>query len=365
MIRNGYYFPQEIWKKLVYEDENGDIQGEATIGISMGTRSGGKTCGFIQYLLRDFFDYGNCFVLIARDEERRKHGYAKKWFRKFADIESSKDEETNRILEELKNHEIKYDNDGIYIDNEQFCACVALSTSAKAKDVVKTNNVTKIIYDECVQKGETYQMILGQNAMERLWDILVTVARGDENAWEKVSIVFIFNVSEFENWIFDDLNIREFFDEKTKFTCQHEIVIEKVSNEIQNNKVINSRMGKVMARSKSGRAYLERNFKNEYSDDSKFIKKIGLDFKNIVYNIKGFHGFMGIFKTQDGFHASWILEDDRGKKVALDASYIDEEYTIKDSYQILEILRRKYGEGKMTFQDQRSKNNFLKNIGYS
>ena len=56
MIKNGYYYPDWIWKhKLHKNEETGEYEGECTYCFIEGNRRAGKTVGVGIYTLNDFF----------------------------------------------------------------------------------------------------------------------------------------------------------------------------------------------------------------------------------------------------------------------------------------------------------------------
>lgn len=365
MIRNGYYFPSEIWKNLVhYNKETGEVEGTAGVGMDFGTRSAGKTAGHIGYLLKDYIENGNRFCLVCRTKEQKNEGYIGKWFYKFANIKETKDSETAELLEYLKNQEVKSDNNGIYINGDVFGYCVSLRGSDRVKDEVAFDQCRKLIMDEAIRKGERSLWIDRKSAMERIWDIFITMARGDDLALATSSIIFISNVFEYDNWIFNDFKVFDFFKQDSKFTCQRGFVINKVENKIKNKEIENSVIGNIMKQSETGSKYLNSAIRNEYSDNSAFVEKKGLNFDNLKLQlfIKG--SYLGIFYDNERYHVAKIEKDERSKIITIETKSHSDDIKLEIDNDIVKMVKRQYILGKATFQTQDAKDLFLDFIGF-
>ena len=365
MIRNGYYFPAEIWKNLVhYNKETDEIEGTAAVAMDFGTRSAGKTAGHSGYLTKDFIENGNRFCLACRTQKQKENGYLKKWYGKFLNISESKDKETQELLDYLKNHEIKIDNDNIYLDDKIMAYCVALSMSGKVKDEVAFDHCRKLVIDEAIRPGERSLWIQGQSAMQRIWDIFWTMARGDDLAISTSSIIFISNVFEYDNWVFNDFKVFDFFKPESKFTCQKGFVINKVENKIKNKEIEDSIMGNLMKRSETGSKYLNSAIRNEYSDNSAFVEKKGLNFDNLKLQlfIKG--SFLGIFYDNEKYHVAKIEKDERSKIITMETKSHSDDVKLEIDNDIVKSVKRQYIRGKATFQTQDAKDLFLDFIGF-
>lgn len=297
MLRNGYYFPVEVNKRLVrYDPILKQVVGDAVIAIDYGSRTGGKTVGWIVTLLQDYFNYGVRFTLVARTLKQQEKGYLEKWFRKFYDITESKDPETQEMIDKLKECDVEFSNDYITIDGEILCYCVALTQSSKVKDEMQFSRSVKLIMDEAMLPNERSLMIYGRPAMARILEIFITMARGWEFAFEESSIVFISNATMSDNWIFNNLNINSFWRDDSKFTCQQGIVVNKVNNQVVNDKIADSKQGQVFMRSRAGREYMESAIGNKFSDNRSFTVNKGLDFKQLKIQLVIRGHFIGVFE---------------------------------------------------------------------
>ena len=82
MIRNGYYYPVEMYEHLTHIDKNtGSIAGSAIIGCCFGNRTAGKTVGHAIKLIDLFNESGYTAALLVRTKDDMKNGYLEKWAR--------------------------------------------------------------------------------------------------------------------------------------------------------------------------------------------------------------------------------------------------------------------------------------------
>lgn len=365
MIKNGYYFPYESWNKLTHINyETGEIVGSASISIDLGSRSSGKTVGWIFTLLKNFRETGERFCLMSRTQKQIEKGYLKNWICKFLNIIKSNDKDTEELLEWAKNQNIEFNKNNIKINNNILCYCVPISMSEQVKEDIDFNNCKNLVMDEAIRPGERTSYIQGRPTMERIWEIFITMARGSENSLNTSNIIFISNVSEYNNWIFNDLNIQKFFKEESKFTCQNGIVINRVINKIKNEELKQSIVGNVMNMSKTGTKYLNSSFLNEYTDNSDFIKKIGLNFNDLEIQLYIKNRFLGVFKNEYFYHIGEIEKDSRSEIITNEPNSHSEQIKYDPNNQIIILLKNKYIRRKITFQDQVSKDLFLQFIGF-
>lgn len=363
MIRNGYYFPEEIFKHLKHIDSEGNIKGDAAVGISFGSRTAGKTVGFIVKLLEEFYSTGRSFILLSRTKDQINEGYLEKWFRKFYNIEKSKDPQTNIMLQKIKSSKVDFSKDTIKVDEKILAYCVPLTLSRKVKDQCQFDRVGYIIFDEAVQLGENTLWIMGQPAIRRIYDISVTAARGYEDAMNLTNLVFIFNVSDYDNWIFSEYNIEKFFNKQSKFSCQKGIVIEKVDNEIKNDKILKSTLGRVIASGVIGSEYLETNINNKYTDNDEFVKKRGLDFTKLTLQFAIHDKILGIFKFSDYYHIAIIDKSNKSRIICKEPELHTADVTLEFNNQIIDVVLEAYIKKMVTFHSQSAKNLFLEFVG--
>lgn len=362
MIKNGYYYPVEFYRNLIHFDEDsGRPEGRAAVGVSMGNRKAGKTVGHGIEMIKRYTERRipeRC-MLLSRTDKERKEGYLQKWWEKILRVNDE-----GGVIQAFKgSHKLDFKNDVVLCDGDPFCYCEAISMSKRVKDTGSYNRCTLVVLDEAIQTGESVLYIQGRPAMQRIFEIWQTVARGWDYATDSTSLVFISNVSERDNWIFNDLKVNEFVRNDTKFTAQHGICIEIVDNVIAAGEIERSAMGEVMRRSEAGREYYEAAQENKFQDNTAFIFPMGLDFRNLKKQLVMDGGTLGIFQNEDALHVGKIQQDGRSGKICNDVRFHsdDIEFTPCSDYE--NYLRLMYQAGKITFQTLESKTLFLRYCG--
>lgn len=360
MIRNGYYYPREMYKDLKHR-EGGEIVGKAQMGICFGNRTAGKTVGHGIQMIENFNRRGESFMLLARTDVQLRDGYLEKWFRN--KILNVRDEDG--IIERfLSEHEISFTSKEAKVDGEVMAYCEAISMSHVVKDTGAYINCTTIIMDESVQIGERILIINRKPALQRIFEIAQTVARGRKDAINDTNIVFIANVSDRDNWLFNELDINSFVREDTKYTCQRGIVVEVVMNENAKNEVAQSTLGQIMMNSVSGRAYYEAAQENKYQDNKAFVMKIGLDFSRLIVQLGATGRYLGVFALSDRFHIALVDKDSRSPVVTCEVNMHVEDTKLELFGGWGELLSRQYESGNCTFQTLEAKGMFLEYIKY-
>lgn len=367
MIKNGFYYPKEMYNTLYHENENGEIEGKAIIGISAGNRTAGKTVGHAIRMIEEFerTDGNSAFALLARTQQQMQDGYATKWWtEKVAGINDS----DGIIQRFVKRHKFKYSAECIEVDGKPFIYCPPISMSRKVKDEWGFKNCKHMIMDEAVQEGERSLIYYQKSALKHIFTIWETAARG-WNGYEGVdglkkakkllSIIFIMNTSERDNWVFNDLGVNNFLRADTKFTAQKQICVEVVNNK---NVAMNAKddpMAEVMLNSVSGREYFEMSQNNAFIDNTAFVKPMGLDFKCLKIQLCVRTHCLGVFETESGFHVAKINPDNRSRKICnrIDIHTEDVSYEFPSDWQT--NLWMLYMRGKVTFQTQEAKGLFL------
>lgn len=361
MIRNGYYVPKEMYENLTHiEYETGEIKGKASIGICVGNRTGGKTVGHGIQMIKNYVEHGERCALLTRTKRQIDEGYLEKWWNKILNIE----DDENVIPDFVNNHEIGFTKDEVTVDGDIFCYCIPISLSQDVKNTGSFKNCTHIYMDEAFQAGESHLWINGREAMSRIFEIWQTVARGRDEAVNTTNLIFIANSSERENWIFTDLRINDFVRKDTKFTTQKGICVEFVMNKTAAKKVETSIMGEVMRNSISGRKYYESAQNNEFTDNDAFVRKKGLDFRDLRIQLVINGAYIGIFKNENEseYHAAKIEKDKRSSIITNNVRYVDEDvkFEINGAWEM--GLRDIFKNGAITFQNQESKNLFLEYV---
>lgn len=358
MIRNGYYYPEEMYESLTHIDkQTGQLAGSAIIGCCFGNRTAGKTVGHGIKLIDLFNESGYTAALLVRTKEDMKNGYLEKWWS--SKIFPANDYEGK--IEKFKSRNIQFTSEKMTVDGMDFCYCIPISMSGKMKDTFGGIKCATLLMDEAYQTGERTLMlgVRARPAMARIFEIWQTVARNWDNAVNLTHIIFLANVSERDNWIFNDLGVNTFFRPDTKRTCQKGIYVEIVNNKSASKQVSDSLMGEVMRNSISGAAQYEANQNNAFLDNKSFVVSAGLDFRNCVIQLAVREYTLGVFKTSLGYHISKIDRDSRVHCTCNDVFNHTESVEYDPSNQWGIILTELYADGKITFQTQEAKGLFF------
>lgn len=361
MIINGFYYPVEMYEHLTHIDkQTGKLAGDAIIGCCFGNRTAGKTVGHAIKLIDLFNESGYTAALLVRTKDDMKNGYLEKWWT--SKIFPADDYEGK--IKEFKKRDIQFTAEKMTVDGIDFCYCIPISMSAKMKDTFGGVRCATLLMDEAYQTGERILMlgVRARPAMARIFDIWQTVARNWENAINLTHIIFLANISERDNWIFNDLGVNTFFRPDTKRTCQKGIYVEIVNNKTAAKAVTESLMGTVMRNSISGAAQFEANQNNTFLDNKAFVVPAGLDFKNCVMQLAIREYTLGVFRTSLGMHISKIDRDSRIPCTCNDVSNHTENTEYDPANQWGQILQEIYANGQMTFQSQESKGLFFEYI---
>lgn len=365
MIRNGYFFPVKENERLVHYDYELDtVVGDCAVCICYGDRTGGKTVGWSLHWIERYLKYGERCCLAARTIKQMEKGYLKKFWEKTINIDNSDDEYTQSLLNELRTHEIEINKYHFLIDGDIFCYCVALSDAYAVKDEMVFNKCRRLIIDEAMRKNESTLTINGIDAMELIWLIVVTMARGDDLAINTTAIVFMSNSTERDNWIFNDLQVNKYLRNDSKFVSRNGVLVSKVNNKIATSKLKNSALGTVMGNSISGKAELLSATESLFSDNTDFIERKGLDFNNLIIQFVIRHHYIGVFQTSEGYHIAKIDEDNRSDKICNNAEYHRHGVKFQPAGEFEQMAAQLYIADLCTFNDQQSKNLFLEFLKY-
>lgn len=357
MIKNGYYYPVEYYNSLTHRNESGGIEGNAQIGVVMGNRSGGKTVGHGLHLLDKFMTQGESSMILARTDKQVGKHYIDKWIRKTL-VADDADGIVRRFLS-MYREKGKTTDAAITIGNDPVLYCEAISMSKDVKDHGVYLKCSDIYMDEAVQAGERSLIIMGRSAMARVFEIFDTVARGWPDAYKLTHLNFLANVSDRDNWIFNDLRINDFVRADTKFTTQYGITVEMVNNKIVAKEHATSLIGEAMQRSISGREYYESAHRNAFADNTAFVKSCGLDFRKLKIQLIVREHCLGVFETDTGLHVAKIEQDSRSPKICNNAKYHSEEIKLSHNGEWEIKLRQNYEAGRITFQTLEAKNLLL------
>lgn len=352
MIKNGYYYPEEAREKLKHYNYQTQMpEGDANIHICAGNRTAGKTVGYAIELIKQYEKHGERALLLARTEKQKLGKYLEKWWFKTFNVEDDEG-----VIQAFRDkHEIKFTPEYMLVDGDVMCYCEAISQSHLVKDMGSYDHCTRIILDEAVQTGEATLVINGRSAMDRIFEIWQTVARGWKYAVACTVLIFIMNTSERNNWLFNDLGINNFLRADTKKTLQNGIYVEVINNKSASDAVKLSGMAGIMQRSVSGARYFESAQNNKFNDNTAFVHSMGLDFKNLKIQLMVRTHCLGVFANGGAWHISKIEPDSRAPKIC--NSYLvhreDTEYVLWGDWET--SLTDAYKKGKVTFQTQESK----------
>ena len=359
MIRNGFYYPVEYYNSMTHRDESGKIVGNAQIGISMGNRSGGKTVGHCLHALQKWMDTGESSMLLARTDKQREKHYLDAWLKKtLVGAADDQDGIVKRFLSMYRERGAITDS-LMSIGSDPIFYCEPISMSKDVKDHGMYLKCSDIYMDEAVQKGERTLMIFGRTALSRVFEIFDTVARGWDGAYDLTHLNFIANVSDRDNWIFNDLRCNNFVRADTKFATQRGITVEMVNNKVVSKQHSHSLIGQAMLGSVSGREYYESAHQNAFTDNTAFIRPTGLDFKKLKIQFVVREHCLGIFEADSTFHVATIQPDARSKKICNEAKYHTEEISYVFSGDWEHRVRDAYIAGRVTFQTLEAKNLLL------
>ncbi len=358
-IINGWYNADRAFNRLKHINyETGEIEGEVNFAVIGGNRTAGKTVGWgIKMIER--IKLGETFMLLARYKDDIDQGYLQKWWEgKIAPVNDKK----CIIQDFIKNNKIEFTPKYMKVNGKIAIYTEPISASLKVKNFggpyFKCMN---ILIDEAAQKGEHELKIQGRNALSRIAEIRDTVARGYDNAAELCNVIFIMNIAERDNWVYNYLEINPFIKDDTKFTVQDGVCVEIVNNENVKEEYDKTPFGQKIKKLKALQEYYDAGYNNEYQDNTAFIKPRGLIFKDLKIQIFINDKTLGIFRTEEGLHAAEIKPVEQTKTIVNNAQDFTEERVLSDgSWE--DILRQFYKVGKLTFDKLQTKTNILEFI---
>lgn len=383
MIRNGYYYPDWVWKNKPHVIEStGEFQGDCCFNMIVGNRRGGKSVGVGIFAIADFLLYGYKSVLIRRYDKHFSNSKApamqnfwkKCWnFREeFFEVVKS-DEKLQEIypLELIKKtdfveHELEFRDCHALIDGEIFCYPVMLNKFDDNKNNEYVN-VHNILYDEFIPETATSGLKDEFRAVANVFD---TIARGRDHALETTGIVLmanaITNTNDFYTQFKVDRELRS--DTKRLFRPERGWLLEVVHNEIAENEVRQSPFGKALASTVQGREYLGYSQGNITYDDNSFIDRLSgdlvyvlnLKYDKTTYALK-LHEESGMYYlTDEGVDKDFkrlyaITRDDHGEGSILLSGLQKKALSGYKAY---------FDQGLFRFNSLRTKNSFLEIYSY-
>ena len=373
MIKNGFYYPDYLWKKTCHMNEiTGEAEGDCAFGFAVGNRRAGKSVGVGLFALADFLLYGYQTVLIRRykDDFKKKKAMENFWQKSWPYLHEFPDIVKGDVkLQEMyplemveafdwTGHKLEFKENIAYIDEKPFSFPCALN---KYNDFKNENfsNVHKLIYDEFVTEDGSRL----PNEVFALYNVVDTAARGRADALVTTSVIFISNSITNVNDFYVELGIdRELrTDTKRLYRPERGYVLEKVMNNAAADEMKNSPFAKAM-QGLVGQQYLGYAQSNEVKDDEGFVQHlegemryiVNFKYDDVIYALKYHTDFGFYYLTDEGI--------DKGREtIALQR----EDHSL-DTVLITNVLRQKlglvksyYGMGYMRFNSMRSKRIFL------
>lgn len=374
MIKNGYYYPDYLWKKTCHFNEvTGEAEGDCVFGFAVGNRRAGKSVGIGIFAIADYLLYGYQTVLIRRykDDFQKKKAMENFWQKSWPYIKEFPEIVKGDVkLQELypldlvmnfdwEGHKLEFKENHAFIDDHLFCSPCALSKFNDFKNE-NFNNVHKLIYDEFIT--EDNQKL--KNEVFAIYNVYDTAARGRDDALATTSVIFIANsitnVSEMYVELGIDKELRT--DTKRLYRPERGYVLEKILNKAVAESYSNAAIGRAASQGLIGQQYMGYAQSNEVKDDEGFVMRLEGDMRYIV-NFK-YDDVIYALKYHSGFGLYYLTDDgiDRGREtIALQR----EDHSL-DTVLITNVLRQKlglvktyYGVGYMRFNSMRSKRVFL------
>lgn len=270
MIKNGHFYPDWEWKKLIhYNEEKKKYEGEAVSAVIEGNRLGGKSVGVGVYALADYFNYGYrcCFVTRYKDdmEDSKIQPLESFWKKAWRFINSDKER-----VPDIENHILTFKGHHAYIDDNLFCYPASLSVSGKGK-LADYDNVRKIIFDEYVSEDNS-ELPDEVTAIYRVYD---TITRGRDDALKTTSMIFISNCISKVSSLKEELGIGKEIRKDTKRIDRAKDkgwIYERVMNDAVAEEYNKSPIAKMMRCGENGRNYLGYAQNNEFRDNEEFVQ---------------------------------------------------------------------------------------------
>lgn len=377
--QNEYYWkPIRVFKHLKRENyETGEIEGDANIAIIFSNRGGGKTVNVGIELLKRWEQYRERCMVLCRTQSQQREGYIRAFWHKVLKV----DDDDGYLNSFRQLHEIDMSNNAVLkIDGDVFCYCEGISGSERVRNTGSYDNCRNIVIDEVISFNEGARDN-GQTPLQRIWTIWETVARGYKQATDVTNMIMMANISRYNNWLIQDLNLTDFIDEKTKFTCQRGIVYEKFINTYSQSKLANSTMGLIMENSRSGQQYFAANQKNEYTDTFSVVVKMNLDFNKLLYQFSIRDRTFGLFALARGSgefdeNGRWIpgpemhiakIDKVPGKVCfATDVTSVNvsQGETMAGMYELIKMLQNSIKRGTVSFQTYEARDAVYKLAGF-
>lgn len=354
MIKDGYYYPDWIWKNKLHKNETtGEYCGSCVYNFIEGNRRAGKSVGVGIYALQDFFRYGYKTVLLRRYlkdfENASKPAMENFWTKSWG------------FCPEAEGHELTFEGHTAYIDGVIFSYPVAINLFNEYKNS-NFDNVHTIIYDEYMTEQGT--RLKGE--VSALYNLYDTIARGRNDALLTTSVIFISNVVTAVNDFHVELGIDREIRKDTKRILRSEkgYCLEIVKNETVADGVLQSPIGRLMASGSMGRDYLGYSQGNQFKDNNDFVEKLtiskGVYLYNLIHEGKYYSvrllPDMGLYYITDN---AVNLQFPRCYAVTKDDHTVNTVIISGPLKHTMKQLKEAYNSGVLRFNSMRSKNMFL------
>lgn len=243
----------------IYYDFNTTLSKNALINFILSNRGAGKTYGYKDYAIRDFLKTGWQFVYLRRYQSE------------LANIDQYFDDIKNKYPEHTFSTSGGKKGGKFLIDNKiaGFFAPVSSSLAFKS---VPYPNVNKICYDEfIIPKGPLHYL---PDEAHMFFEFVETInrLRETEKLHELVRVFCFANTISLINPYFDEFDL--YVDTTKRYNIYPEynkdVLVEIYKNEEFVKRKEDTRIGKIMMKTKYGKYAIKGEF---YEDDSTFIEE--------------------------------------------------------------------------------------------
>lgn len=377
MIRNGFYYPDKIWKNTLHKNQvTGTFDGACWIAFIEGNRRAGKSVGVGIFSIADFIMYGYEHTLIRRYKENfdAEHATEEFWIKSFPYIKEFPEIVKSDIkLQEIypldqverfdwENHKIDFKADEAYIDEKPFCYKCWLN--GKGPNNYKNrgfSQVRRLIYDEYVAEDGKFL----QNEVSSIYNIYDTTARGRDHALKDTSIILMSNKVSDSNDFHTEFGIDKELREGTNWLYRPKkgYCLENVFNEAAAKEVEESCFGQSIAQTQRGKAYLGYAQGNKDKDDTSFVERLSGRMRyvaNFIYEDTTYAMFINLDQMMYYFTDADIEEEGHETYALTLADHSLN--TVLISTQLRKYMNNfklYYEQGLMRFNSMRSKKVFM------
>lgn len=333
MCKKRYYDYGDI---LSRKDLNGEIP---SIYIITSNRSAGKTFGALDLCLKEFKDKGRMFMLLYRTRDELSGADTI-----FRDVLNLHKEYGLEMTSKSTSNGLFYT---LYLDGEECGYAVSIRQPDKVKKYSGTfAKVYNIIFDEFMLETGDYI----KNEDERLYSVLMTVARGGGSVSRYVRVFLLGNNVSTVNPYFLRFGINDRIKPNTKFIrgdgwiC-HLATNEYASQEVAKNPISRAFGGNIVEYSTQQKFLL---------DDDSYIKRLsgnGDYVGTIVYDGESY----GLYKQKSEFYITTKPNNSGKVFIFRSKDTTQKNPSLTAGVAILRILRQYWIEGKVWCENQKIK----------